>query len=403
MDAKTKRLFSIMLYFGLAAGAIVLRFNAAHVYREAWTAYFFFAALLIAQNVLIIMGKMCMWSNAVCFALGMVLALCVQYFDRTGFTGFTVMTVTIIGMLSLKPLVIYPIASAALAASAFLYCLSNGVTAQDFWPSIGTVFLHRLILLFAVAITRYSITVNVKNRELVESLGQKTGELEDALERLRLHAEEVKESADLRVKDQLMRELHDRLGHLLVTASISAQAANVLVDRDPPAAKERLGTACELIQAAMGSLRAVLTGRTGASEPEATFGELVRLAREAESRTGIPIRMACPSAEDFDFLPQAQRSFLYNSLMEGLTNGIRHGHGTQFDVSLMQTDGWFLFSLRDDGIGFREIRYGYGLSKIAKDARRFGGSLEMNGEHGCELKILLPLDPRRTMEESGYA
>jgi len=194
MDIKTKRLFSIMLYFGLAVGALVLSRNEAHFYWEAWTAFFFFAALLIAQNVLILMGKMRMWSNALCFALGMVLALCVQYYDRTGFTGFTVMTVAIIGMLSLRPIVIYPVAAAAFAASAFLYYLSHGIAWPEFWPSVGTMFLHRLILLFAVGITRYSITVSAKNRKLAESLGQKTAELEEALEKLQQYTEELKET-----------------------------------------------------------------------------------------------------------------------------------------------------------------------------------------------------------------
>jgi signal transduction histidine kinase len=258
-----------------------------------------------------------------------------------------------------------------------------------------------MLLLFTVAITRYSISVNAKNRELAASLGQKTGELEDALAKLKVYTEELKETADLRAKDLLMRELHDRLGHMLATASIGAQAAAVLMDRDLPSAKERLKTVCEQIQAAMRSLREVLTGSTaGAAEQEATFCEFVRLYREAEARTGIPIHAVCPMEEDFNALPLTQRSFLYNALMEGLTNGIRHGHGTRFDVYLTIKDGNLFFNLRDDGIGFREIRYGYGLAKIEKDALRLDGSLTMKGEDGCEMTITLPLKPRLKMEES---
>jgi signal transduction histidine kinase len=183
------------------------------------------------------------------------------------------------------------------------------------------MFLPRLILIFAVAVSRYSVSISSKNRELAESLGQKAGELENALIKLQDYTEELKETADLRAKDQLMRELHDRLGHMLATASIGAQAAAVLVDRDPPAAKARIETVWEQIQAAMKSLRQVLNGGAiGAAEQEPVFGELVRLARETEARTGIPICVEYDSAEDFDALPLAQRSYLYNALMEGLTN-----------------------------------------------------------------------------------
>ena len=90
-------------------------------------------------------------------------------------------------MLSLKPAAVCPAAAASLAASTVLYCLTHGVAAQQFWSAVGTMFLHRVMLLLAVAISRYSITVSARNRELAESLRQKTGEFEDALESLRLY------------------------------------------------------------------------------------------------------------------------------------------------------------------------------------------------------------------------
>ena len=46
--------------------------------------------------------------------------------------------------------------------------------------------------------------------------------------------------AQLRAREALMDELHDKLGHTLTTVSVVAQAANVLVDTDTAAAKSKL-------------------------------------------------------------------------------------------------------------------------------------------------------------------
>jgi signal transduction histidine kinase len=136
----------------------------------------------------------------------------------------------------------------------------------------------------------------------------------------------------------------------------------------------------------------VLSGKTiDDSEDERTSAQFIHLIRETEKSTEISIHLRGFEAEAYDALPISHRSFLYNALMEGLTNGLRHGGATSFEVSLTKSGGRIEFILKDSGKGFRELTFGYGLSKISRDARRFGGQLRIESRNGCEMRLQLPV------------
>lgn len=392
MDTKAKFYYSILLYCCLAVGVAILCFNPAPGRMIALALFFVFAAASLYHN----------WQNyrmggawrrgRLFIFIEFGLALSIQAFDQTIFSGFEVMIVITKTLVTegLRFCVAFTVAGIA-ASIAMEYALFDS-SVQNFGQSIGTVLLPRIFMIVALTIARYNSVISAKNRQLTDLLQQKTGELEISLSKLKAYADDLKETADLRARDRLMRDLHDTLGHTLATASISAQAVTVLMDKDAAAAKARLATVIQQIQSAMQSLRDVLSGKTiDYSEDELTSGRFIDFIREAEKRTEIPIEVVRFAAGDYDALPVSHRSFLYNALMEGLTNGIRHGGAARFEVSLSKSGGMIDFTLRDDGKGFQELSLGYGLSKIWRDAKRLGGQLEISGRDGCKMQIVLPI------------
>ena len=393
MDEKTKPAFALMLGFGLAVGALILCFNTAATMAQAFVAYAVFGVQMVAHYRLYHHKRVTAGQNELFLGMAVPTALVVQFFDHTVFSGFTVMVVAIDMLVVFRRKAAVFATASALVASIAVFAYHYGLARQGLWSAVITTFLPRFILLGTVLIARHSIMVSAQNRVLAVSLQQKADELETALATLRGYTEELKATADLRAKDQLMRALHDKLGHMLATASISAQATVSLMDRDPAAAKARLDMVCEQIQGAMKAMRSVLSGRTAdTDETEPCYEQFVRLAQETQTRTGIPISIACDSAQKFNALPVALRCYLYNALMEGVTNGIRHGRATRFDCTLLLSQGQLCFRLHNDGLGFADIRYGYGLTKIENDARCLRGTLEMHGDDGCDMCIRLPVE-----------
>jgi signal transduction histidine kinase len=233
--------------------------------------------------------------------------------------------------------------------------------------------------------------VSAKNEQLARSLEDKTILLEEALGQLQSNVEELKETAELRAREKLLGELHDRLGHMLTTAYIGVQAAGVLMDKDISAAKERLSLSQQQMKEAMHSLRKVISGGAIDMDKQQSFTQSVKdLIAETEKQAGVAIRLEALEG-GLDSLPAAVRSFLYHALMEGLTNGIRHGEADEFRFKLVITDEGVSFRLCDNGRGCTKIIPGFGLTKMRKEARRLGANLEFSGENGCSLRISVPL------------
>lgn len=399
MDVKANIYFSVLVYICLTIGAAILCFNTPPERTIALVLFVPFALLMLFHNRQHDRTAGAWRWGHFFVIVELALALCIQYFDHTPFSGFGVMIVLTMASRTGRLRFSVAFAIAGLAASIAMQYLPFDDSAQSFRQPIGTMLLPRLFMIVTLLVARYNGVISAKNRQLTDLLQQKTGELEASLSKLKAYADDLKETADLRARDRLMRDLHDTLGHTLATASISAQAVTVLIDKDAPAAKARLATAIQQIQTAMQSLRDVLSGKTmDYSGDELTSAQFISLMRETEKRTEIPIHIGMFMAEDYDALPVACRSFLYNALMEGLTNGIRHGGVTRFDFSLSRSGKMLYFTLRDNGTGFQELKFGYGLSKISRDAQRFGGQLNMTGQSGCEMQIALPIQAGKEAE-----
>lgn len=274
-----------------------------------------------------------------------------------------------------------------------LYYKADAPALYDFWLENRIILIPRFIIILVIINTRSVVNANQKNRMLSASLAEKNRELEAAMDQMTVYMDELKKTADLRAREQLMHELHNKLGHILATASIGAQATAVLMDKDISHAKMKLESVAQQIRTAMQSLRSVIIGE--ASYPSDIGWDytdrILSLISETEKLTGITIvhNLSEASAKELDELAVPIQSFLYNTLMEGLTNGLRHGKATRFELELRKTGERILFRLQDNGTGLHNMKHGYGLTKIQKDAARFGAELKITGQAGCTIEMVI--------------
>ena len=224
-------------------------------------------------------------------AIGLLLTLSIQYFDHTGFVELYLFIVIGDALLAYGPSFSLPFAAIALASYAgMLYIKTAPIAPSAFWQEVDATLFACAIYVAVLVDARHNIAVGRKNRLLAEALREKTARLEQANAELRAHARELERTADLRAREALMQELHDKLGHLLTTAAVGVQAAQVLSGRDADQVKTRLDTVALQLQTAMQALRDVIRGQKEPEVETSAFSDsLTHLMQETEKYAGVRI------------------------------------------------------------------------------------------------------------------
>jgi signal transduction histidine kinase len=118
---------------------------------------------------------------------------------------------------------------------------------------------------------------------------------------------------------------------------------------------------------------------------------LQRAIGESTDGTDIKIRS---SIEDVAVTDDQYR-LIYNTLKEGLSNGLRHGKATAFWFELKTQDEEIRFLLSDNGQGIQteSLEEGFGLGSMKKEAERLGGTVAFvfEKDEGFEIHLRLPM------------
>jgi len=140
--------------------------------------------------------------------------------------------------------------------------------------------------------------------------GKLIAELQAAKQALELARERELELAALRERERLARDLHDTLGHALVTLTVQLEAAQRLQSADPARVTALLAEMQKLTRSSMEDLRRSLDNlRTPGLGDRLLTGALQALCAEAGKRFGATID--CQIAEGADLLPSAVAEVLW--------------------------------------------------------------------------------------------
>ncbi len=242
------------------------------------------------------------------------------------------------------------------------------------------------------------LTVAQLTRNLERKVAQRTRALQETnnqlQESLRDTAEALAEASVLEERNRIAFDIHNTVGHSLTASIAQMEAAKMLIAHDrTEQAIPKLDTARELVSKGLNDIR----GTVRMLKLESTEGDLgssVRgLIEETRRTAGVEITESIGSLPP---LSSAQKRALFHALMEGLTNGIRHGQSTRFRFELFVRDQLLEFRLANNGRKYEPTIFGFGLSAMRDNIARLGGTLAIAplDDHGTELSIELPLDWR---------
>jgi len=221
-------------------------------------------------------------------------------------------------------------------------------------------------------------------------------ELEAAKRELRLARDREVELATLRERERLARDLHDNLGHALVTLTVQIEAVQRLLPVDPARAAQSLEEMKTLSRSSTDALRRSLDNlRAPALGDNPLTRTLESLCADVGRRAALKID--CQIAAGADALPHAVSEALWRVAQEGLTNVERHARARQAALRLDLQPQLVVLRVSDDGVGLppdAESKPGhYGLRGLREHIGGVGGtfSLTTAAPRGTVVEARVPL------------
>ena len=224
------------------------------------------------------------------------------------------------------------------------------------------------------------------------------GATRDVRDRERLERELRRQSAEIAASEErahLARELHDSVTQALFSMTLITRSIELLLERDPAAAAERLGTLGELQRDALAEMRALIFElRPGSLERDGLVQAIRTHAAAVEGRTGLSIVVDCTELPER--LSLGTEDVLYRIGQEALHNVVKHAGATEARVTVATADGLAILTVEDDGVGFdpAAVQPGHlGIEGMRARAERTGGRLTIDSVpgHGTIIQASLPV------------
>jgi len=217
-------------------------------------------------------------------------------------------------------------------------------------------------------------------RRLLLALGQRAGL---AIQNARLY-EQAQSAAAAEERQRLARELHDAVTQTLFSASLIAEVAPKVWDRNPKEGRRRIEELRLLTRGALAEMRTLLLELRPAALIETPLSQLLRqLADATASRSRLEIKLDVNG--DSREVPSDVQIGLYRVAQEALNNSTKHAHATHAGLALTYADEHVELRIDDDGVGFdpADVAAGrLGLGIMAERTRSVGASLAIESAPG---------------------
>lgn len=266
-----------------------------------------------------------------------------------------------------------------------------------------TIFL---VLAFLLLGFLYSIMEQTEKRQIKENERVLASNISEMHER-RLNKQLLRQkylderNARLLERENISRNIHNSVGHSITAAIMTLDAADMLYDVKPEEARKKMQDANDRIRDSLASIRRAVRVLDD-DNAELTAGELKSqldmIMTEFGMDAGIEIHQNDREMADDIKLPHDYVAFLTGVLQEALTNGVKHGHASEFMVTLSGDSAHVKLAVSDNGYSDfndfnckQKIENGFGLKKMIAYAEKCGGKTKLENENGFKLTVELPV------------
>ena len=223
------------------------------------------------------------------------------------------------------------------------------------------------------------------------------GATRDVSDQVRLENELRRQAGELAAGEErahLARELHDSVTQALFSMTLVSRSVEMLLEKDPSAAREQLTQLRELQKEALAEMRALIFElRPGNLEQDGLVRALKTHASALQGRLGLPIVV---ESDLTDRLPLPAEEVLYRIAQEALHNVVKHAAAHRVRVDVRQEAGGVRLRVEDDGKGFDPARVpdGHlGLAGMRARSERVGAEFSVASRPGQGTTVEVLIGP----------
>ena len=282
---------------------------------------------------------------------------------------------------------VLPIISFNVYAEYFNNMIASSLLA---FINLGTTCNMLLFVVYTILLLSEKIDENKKINELNEKLNNANENLMHANQELEKFAIESQRIAKTKERNRLAREIHDTLGHTLTGIIAGLDAAIAILPISTEQTQNQLEMVRDVARHGMTDVRrSVNELRPDALERGDLLSAINQIISEVTSTSNVEVEFI-NHIEQLVF-NEDEEDVIYRIIQESITNSIRHGKATKIMVEIKKEYSIITITIKDNGCGNGNVKYGFGLTHMQERLEMLKGELKTESDNGFTVIATIPI------------
>ena len=247
-----------------------------------------------------------------------------------------------------------------------------------------------LVSLNVAVFVMYCVNVIMTQRGTIDEVNSLNEQMEMINEQMQEYAAMSEKMAQTKERNRLAREIHDTLGHTLTGIAAGLDACVATVEVSPEMTKKQLEVLSSVTRDGIREVRrSVSELRPDALERFSLDYAITKMVTDMNAMSQAKVYFNCQIKNlKFD---EDEENVIYRVIQEGITNAIRHGNANRIWITMTKENADILLTIKDDGIGSKEIKSGFGTKHMKERIGMLGGTVTFDGSNGFTVNARIPI------------
>ncbi|WP_288480488.1 sensor histidine kinase [uncultured Clostridium sp.] len=299
------------------------------------------------------------------------------------FSGFRVCAILLI-VLILEALIQIKFGGISSAIIIVMIVLTINIESIDKIIYIITI-LNTLYILRSLKYTKEKLKIERKENDILrDKLYLNLRQLNDYIE---LSNQNVR-MAKLEERNEIGRKMHDKIGHVIAGSLMSLEAAKIVLNSNQEKGIEMIDESISNLRTGINDIREIIHKITPKNE-ELGVSRIKKILKDKLLNSHINLIFNVEG--DIKNISSNNWIIIENIVLELSTNSLKYSRCKNIDVKIQVFNKIIRISFKDDGIGCKNFKSGFGLKKIEDEVVRSGGLIVINSEVGFEVIVSLKI------------